>query len=519
MYGHDPAHTFAQRSSCAPAGPQAALRLVPKWFVHAQDSITSSPSIVDGIVYVGSWDGTFYAIDASSGTVLWQFMVDDQHPTTYGKIVSSAAVDDVRIVGAGTRKVVLFGGGATLYALAAGRKGPTLLAKIDLDPRTAALRARQKAHPPVVEIESSPAVGHFRDADRVFIGIDVHNNEGVGRAGVIALALEKSARGKTPMRFKFLFKFDPESRAVLPSLTAGSGRGFGCGGVWSSPVVDPRARAGRGVVVFGTANCDFPEKSLKYGEAAREGIFAIDGMSGRELWEYHPRGPQNLDDDFGGSPNLLGRGVVGEGSKDGWYYARDLVTGKKAWSTRVGQSGHINQGFAVGGLEATPAVGAVRGKPAIFATMALPTPLKDPFDSPTGPSIDSSLAQDPGRLSSLAAIDAATGKILWRSPLTVPTYGAPTYGNGVVYVPDTFGLQLQVIDADTGLLLRSIPLPGAPASAPAIVGNSIYLGVGVRETDLEWKAFGAQVQNAFKGTLGAHPLSPLSGVLALTVRV
>src|SRR5205823_5375096 len=141
-----------------------------------------------------------------------------------------------------------------------------------------------------------------------------------------------------------------------------------------------------------------------------------------------------LDDDFGGSPNLLGGGIVGEGSKDGWYYARDLVTGKKVWSTRAGQSGHVQEGFAVGGLEATPAVGAVKGKPAILATMALPTPLKDPFGSPSGPSIDSSLTQDAGRLFSLTAMDATTGEILWRSPVTLPSYGAPTYGNGVVYV-------------------------------------------------------------------------------------
>jgi len=53
----------------------------------AQMDIRSSPTVVDGKVYVGSIDKNFYCINANSGSTLWTF-------TTTGPITSSAAVVD-----------------------------------------------------------------------------------------------------------------------------------------------------------------------------------------------------------------------------------------------------------------------------------------------------------------------------------------------------------------------------------------------------------------------------------------
>jgi len=57
-----------------------------KWKFHTGGRVIASPAVVDGVVYVGSTDGNFYAIDAGSGTVKWKF-------TTKAWEVSSAAVD------------------------------------------------------------------------------------------------------------------------------------------------------------------------------------------------------------------------------------------------------------------------------------------------------------------------------------------------------------------------------------------------------------------------------------------
>ena len=515
-YGRTNALNFSQTSSCTRLNTANAALMVPKWYLHAPDSMSASTTVYDGVLYVGTWDGTMYAVDAASGTTLWTFKVDDDHTIAFGRITSTAAVDDVRIPGAGTVKVLLFGGGATLYALAPGRTGPKLLAKIDVDPRTPAFRAQQDkagTHPEI-EIESSPLVGHFARGDRVFVGFDVHNNKGIGRAGMLSFSMSKSSSGAQPYAFKLEYKFDPERQVVLHSLTEGSGTGWGCGDVWSSPALQ-MTRPNDGILVFGTGNCDNPDQSAKAGEVGREGIFALDARTGAMLWQFHPRGAQDVDDDFGASPNILDNGAaVGEGGKDGWYYKLNIKNGKEIWRAHGGESGHVNTGFAVGGFIGTPAVGVANGNPAIFGAIAINTPIANTLDDPSGPKLDQSLLTDPTRVFSMVAIDERNGQVLWRSPFALPSYGAVTYANGVVLMADTFTFTLDAFDANTGAPLAIRSLPGPPSSAPVIVGDSIYVAIGTSESDLEFKAFNHQLENAFAGTIGESPLSPLSGVIA-----
>jgi outer membrane protein assembly factor BamB len=52
--------------------------------------VGSSPAIVGGVVYIGSDDGYMYALNASSGTQLWNRTVDG----LYGLSVSSPVVVD-----------------------------------------------------------------------------------------------------------------------------------------------------------------------------------------------------------------------------------------------------------------------------------------------------------------------------------------------------------------------------------------------------------------------------------------
>ena len=246
MYGHDLAHSFSQDPGCAEITATNAAALVPKWAVRTLDSVTASPTVVDGTVYVGSWDGVFYALDAETGAEKWTYNIADNHAVAFGRIVSSAAVADFKMNRRRSKRIVLFGGGATLYALDA-RTG-AVLASLDVDPRSPELRAKDPDNTQQVEIESSPAVV----GDTIYFGMDVHNDAEVGRTGLISARLSYNRRGwkLTPN-----WKFDPETERVYQGaagLTEGSGTGFGCGGVWSSPAVDQQ----RGLVYFGTANCN-----------------------------------------------------------------------------------------------------------------------------------------------------------------------------------------------------------------------------------------------------------------------
>ena len=63
-YGHDAQHTFHGRTTLTEA---TATQLGTAWFFPTGDAVTATPTVVDGIVYVGSWDDTFYAVRARHG--------------------------------------------------------------------------------------------------------------------------------------------------------------------------------------------------------------------------------------------------------------------------------------------------------------------------------------------------------------------------------------------------------------------------------------------------------------------
>jgi outer membrane protein assembly factor BamB len=518
MYGHDVDHSFSQDPGCASITPANANQLVPKWVVHAKDSVSASPTVetIDGKrkVFVGSWDGTFYALDAETGSTTapdgWQFQVKDDHNVAFGRIVSSAAVAHF-----GRIPVVLFGGGATLYALNAGTGA--LLASIDLDPRTPADRDADTAagHVPTVEIESSPAVV----GKDIYVGMDVHNQAHVGRTGIVKLRLQ-TKHGR--WSFDPQWKFDPETHQVhrgVAGLVEDSHQGWGCGGVWSSPAV------AQGLVLFGTSNCDNAADARAAGESWAEASWAIRADTGALVRQFTPAdefatedaklAEAGVDDDFGASPNVLhmadGRVLVGHGRKSADYYVWDTATGAEVWRAKVGQPGHAGEGFAVGGFLGTPAVQLDDAGHAVRIIGATAIPLPEQPDDPAA------FADQVDKMTwSVRALDPATGQVLWTDRLAGPSYGAPTVANGVVFVPDTFTDTIQALDAATGRPLWAFPLIGPPASAPAIVGNTVYVGSGTRETDAEFKAArdtGIPTED-LASVAGPHPLSPLSGITA-----
>jgi polyvinyl alcohol dehydrogenase (cytochrome) len=437
-------------SDCTAIGVGNVGRLLPRLPHRMATAVSATPAVVDGVTYVGSWDGTFSALDADG--VRWQRSIDDANGVGFGRIVDSAAVADV----AGTR-VVVFGGGATLYVLDAA--DGHVLARQCLDPRTTGRCAGSGDLD--IEIESSPVVVPDGDgAASVLVGLDVHNQPGVGRTGVVRLRLaDAGGWSLSPV-----WKFDPEADAVLTGddlLTRGAGTGWGCGGVWGSPAVD----VDHDLVAFGTASCSAGAPDGVRGEE----VWAVRLGTGERVWRFTPaRTSDHLDDDFGASPQLFHLGdrlVVGAGGKDGWYRALDAATGAPVWQTHVGQTGHLQEDFAIGGIIGSPAVGGGR----IYVTTAISVP-------------DPTVLEDPGRMLSLHALDAATGRVLWRQPLTRQTYGHPSYANGVVFVPSTVGLTVQAFAASTGLpLWTSPPLDAPPAGGIAVTGAGITFGTGTSE--------------------------------------
>jgi outer membrane protein assembly factor BamB len=269
-------------------------------------------------------------------------------------------------------------------------------------------------------------------------------------------------------------------------------------------VFDPAAFSGEGLVVFGTSNCGNPDPT--HVEAESEGVYALRAATGALVWEFHPRPYNDDDDDYGASANLLPGGLVGNGGKDGRYYAFDRLTGTRPWTSHPAQSGHVNAQFAIGGIIGTPAVGEVNGEPAIFLSSALSTPIGDPNTMTPDPT----LAEDPQRMLSLHAISAVDGRILWRSAVARPSFGAPTYANGIVFVPGTVSFSLQAYNANDGTLLAAQPLTGAPSSSPTIVGDAIFIGTG---TSIDPLPSQSQQHGLHAFSIPAAPIVPGQGIL------
>ena len=125
MFGGNLLHTFTQANPTINSTNVA--QLTTAWTFPVSDAVSASPSVVNGVVYVGAWDGFFYALDATSGALKWKFQLDcqngilpipprclggmaapDRTGTDGGLVTSSATVIDGH---------VYFGGGRTLYCL------------------------------------------------------------------------------------------------------------------------------------------------------------------------------------------------------------------------------------------------------------------------------------------------------------------------------------------------------------------------------------------------------------------
>jgi outer membrane protein assembly factor BamB len=464
-YGHDLGRSMSQ--DCTSISLTNVSTLHPKWIFNTGAPVTAQPAVADNTVYVGAANGTFYALPAdAAGTPepRWTFTVTDQNQDSYGKFVSSPALADV-----GGTKVVVVGGGATLYVLdaATGKQLASRCFDYRTDPSVAC-----KGSDHIIEIESSPAViAHGNSAD-IYVGMD-YNEGGPGRAGMVRLTL---ARAEDAWSLTPEWKFDPEALvAYHDDVFAAGGPGDGCGNTWSSPTVDRAA----GLVYFDISNCETGRHHAdRYGG---ESAFAIDAETGALAWCYSPRPINNDDLDFGATPNLLPGNRVGFGGKDGAYYSfpraatsapvTDVTTACRGanahapnWSTTVATGG------AIDGIIGTPALGKVSdplggARDAVFATNAIPMPDQDTFSNPQ-------------RLTTLHAIDAATGEVIWDAPNVFPAYAGPVYAKGIVFMPDTFGMNFTAYSADAGVPVWSFPM-FAPSGPPAISGDSIYIGSGV----------------------------------------
>lgn len=394
-WGIDILNTRYQRHTPIRADNVAGLKL--KWAFGIPDASTAygQPTVVGGRLFLGSGDGTVFALNAETGCTIWTFRAE----TTVRSAVTVAESDG--------RLLAYFGDGeANLYAVDA--QNGNLAWKIKADPH------------PTARITAAPVV--YRG--RVYVGTAGNEELSGGdpnypcctfRGNVVAV---DAATGKLIWRG---YSITEEPHAARPGESHAKFTPAG-GAIWDAATID--AKMGRLYVGTGDA----------YVDPAADGtdaIVAFDLATGKRLWVQqktpndvfnfgcldprHINCPEKIgpDVDFGSSPILVelggGRRVLLCGQKTGVMYGLDPDDGgKELWQTRIGK------GSGLGGIEWGS---ATDGKNVYAANSDIST-LTSPGSNPPPPG-------------GLAAIDIRTGKLLWKTmPPKTPCEGKPGCSGG-----------------------------------------------------------------------------------------
>ncbi|MFF7213748.1 PQQ-binding-like beta-propeller repeat protein [Streptomyces sp. NPDC008238] len=432
-------------------GNVAALK--PKWTFTTGDSVSATPTVVNGYVYAPDWAGNLHKVQSTTGQRIWSHRISD-YTGIAGDIsrLSPAYWNGTLVTGSGEQR-----GNSTEGAYLFG---------IDALTGTRLWKTRIDADPAAI-VTSSPVIA-----------------DGVVYVGVSS----KAERFAPPYTF----------RGSVVALDAATGKqlwktyvipeGYTGGAVWgSNPVVDRKT----GLVYVGTGNnytvppgvCTSPDETDCDPGAAdnyQDSIVAFDLHTGAIAWatktltaDTWTVGQRFGDDfDFGSAPNLFTTSVDGKatdllgiGQKSGVYWTLDPATGKIVWGTAVGPGGNL------GGLQWGSAVDGKRIYVANTNTNHLPITLT----SATGQKSTTT-----GGF--WAALDPASGTILWET--ATPDSASPmsfvSSANGVVYGGSTnpAANNMYAMDAATGAIKWGFPSGGAVLGGASIVDGSVYWGSG-----------------------------------------
>ncbi len=424
MFGRDLAGTHYNPDETV-LTPTTVSRLKPKWVFETEGDVSSQPTVVDGVVYFGSWDGKEYAVDARSGKKIWEY--DCGSPSRAG-----AAYDN---------GVLNFGDlSGRLYAV---------------DAKTGVLKWSERIDPhPNAVVTSSPKVYQ----GRLYIGVSSHE-EGeprrlknyrccTFRGGAAAF---DAKTGKQIWRF---YTIPEEAKKIGEEADGREKLGPAGVAVWSTVGLDPQTNR-----IYLTTGNQYSGDDTKLVDS----IIALSMDTGKLVWSYQAR-PSDVfiigcrdcgpDFDFGTTPLPLrganGRKLLGAGQKSGWVHAVDAGTGAPVWQTEVGP------GSALGGIEFGTATDGER----IYVAQA-----------------------HPRQGGAIAMLDGATGRLLWNtpSPDKRPNYGplilTGNWENRLVFAGSTAGF-IRAYDGKDGKILWEYDTGGGIGGGPTVVDGTLYIGSG-----------------------------------------
>ena len=297
MFRGDAAHsgTYAATAGRALAGV--------RWHVTTEGDVIGSPAVAGGVVYVGSGDGTLYALDRATGAVRWR--VDA------GSAIASSPAVGGGLVFVGTRD----GRFLALDAAGGARRWEI---------RTGAVMPWAWGHESGDVYTSSPT---YVDGTLVFGAGDGHVYAVDARTGRERwrAATEGRVRSTPAVADGRVYVGSADGRVYAFDLATGARR-------WRYDTEGARLESGR----FG-----FDRRTVQSSPAvsggtvyvgARDGfLYAISADSGRLRWRA------DHEVSWVNASPAVRDGVVYVGSSDGQFVqALDAATGEERWRTRTG---------------------------------------------------------------------------------------------------------------------------------------------------------------------------------------
>ncbi len=382
-------------------------------------NLAASPTVFNGRIYIGAQTVDFYALDQTSGTVIWKDFLGFVPKKTLGArgFTSTATVAPDPVSGDPT--VYVYSADGNLYALKAS-DGTIVWQSVVATP--SATKSDYYAW-------SSPAV----IGGRVYVGIASQGDHPLVRGGAAAFDQETGARIGTFF--------------TVPKGDRG-------GSVWSSPASDGSS------VWITTGNG--PSTNQNLGDS--NSIVRLDAatLARQDAWQVPPS-ELIPDSDFGGSPTLFDASIggtstplIGACNKNGTYYAlrRNNLAAGPVWQLTVGAPDNIGPGLCIAA--------------AIWDGSHL-------FIASNGTTINGTAYEGAVR-----EVDPATGTPIWETGLTGSILGSTTLnGSGVIAAAafDTSGgtNNAWLLNASTGKIVRKLSTRGSVAFGQPVFANGMIL--------------------------------------------
>lgn len=358
-------------------------KLKLKWAFGFPQAISAfgQPSLVGGKLYLGSENGTIYALNAKTGCIYWTFKA----PAVVRTAITIAGTTHNRYV------AYLGDNQANVYALDAETGKQLWKTKVD-EHRLARVTGSPKLY-----------------EDRIYVPVSSVEEVSPGnpkyecctfRGSVVALDVET---GKVAWK-TFMVPDEPTPRKKNSAGTQLYGPSGAA--VWMSPTIDLKRKA----LYIGTGN-GYSDPDTIYSDS----IQALELKTGKRLWvKQFTKGDgwnfacinpnksscpdvSGPDVDFGASPilvtTLAGKDLLIVGQKSGVVHALDPdASGAIQWQTRIGKGGSL------GGIQ----WGMAADKSKLYAALSDWTPGKPELEG------------------GLFALEIETGEKVWHTPAPLP---------------------------------------------------------------------------------------------------